>query len=169
MELEAEIVLCEGGGTPLGTDEFYQDGGPDEDSEAESETEHEILLNEHEYRHQMRVMTRRGISEEEALERLGPLPPPQLIPGSRFMSDTWERHDDPDHAPNEERLTAIPALNKCVLIRTEDGVLSRVKFPDGNTHPLVSSLDDPGAVYFEILCRILNLNFYGRRPDRRDI
>ena len=80
----------------------------------------------------------------------------------------WERHDDPEFDPHEERLTAIPALNKCVLIRTADGILSGARFPDGNTHPLVSTLDDPGAVYFEILCRILGLNFYGRNPRRSD-
>ena len=84
------------------------------------------------------------------------------------MSEMWDDGTEPELDPSEERLTAIPALNKCVLIRTEDGVLSGVRFPDGNTHPLVSTLDDPGAVYFEILCRILNLNFYGRRSDRRD-
>ena len=43
MELEAEIVLCEGGGTPLGTDEFYQDVDLGEVSEAESEEEYEIV------------------------------------------------------------------------------------------------------------------------------
>ena len=167
LELEAEIVLCEGGGTPLRTDEFNQDGGPGEDSEAESEDEHEIL-NENEYKHKLRFVRAAGLSEIEALQRLGPLPPPRLIPGSSFMSDMWDDTNDPELDPSEERLIKIPALNKCVLIRTAYGVLSGVRFPDGQTHPLVSTLDDPGAVYFEILCRILGLNFYGRNPRRSD-
>ena len=130
MELDAEIGSCEEGGTPLGTDEYDQDGGPSEFSESESE--YEMPLNEEQFKQEMRVLTSQGLSEQDALRRMGYLAPPRtipLIPGSRVMSDMWERHDDPPHAVSEERLTSTPALSKCVLIRTADRVLSGVRFP----------------------------------------